>query len=260
MPHTLLHQILVSDLVPSVMIAEYGDMATLTQAAARLGDGIWVPADLMVFAQAQARDGFIEGAPLLAVEVTSEASRDRDLGAKKDLYARHGVPCYWVVDLGDEDVRMYVFALKDGAYVEEKVIGKGEWAELTEPFKIEIRPDELFSGLPPWRGPVKGADMAKDNGPDLPVAEDGFEIDSFIRRWPTGTEKVELTDGAPVFYGRWDERDVEIAQRTYPGRVVRLDQKPGRPGTMTILPADPDGQAAEIIRQKAIRIEVPGDV
>ncbi|GAB3664591.1 hypothetical protein GCM10027589_28740 [Actinocorallia lasiicapitis] len=256
MAHDLLHQILVADLVAPVMIAEYGDMATSTCSAARLTRGTKIPVDLMVYAQAQRRGGEILGAPLLAVEVTSEASRDRDLGAKKDLYARHGIPCYWVVDLGEPDVTMHIFELADGRYTERAVLRRDQSVQLTEPFKIEIRPDDLFHGLPPWRGPVRGADMDFENGPDLPSAGETFQVDSFARRWPTGAEKTELQDGAPVFYGRWDERDVEIAERAYPGRVVRLDQKPGLPGTMTILPADHDAE----LKTRAIRIDVPGDV
>ena len=237
MGHTLLHQFLVADLVTPLMIAEYGDMRTRTSAVARLGDGTWLHADLLVYCEAQEREGFVEGAPLLAVEVASEASRARDLGAKRDLYAGHGVPCYWVVDLTPDGVRVHVHGLEGGRLVERVAVGMGESVRLTEPFKIDIRPDRLFSGLPPWRGPVEGAYMAHENGPDLPRPQEGFGIDSFIRRWPTGAEKVELENGDPVFYGRWDERDVEIAQRAYPGRVVRLDQRPGVPGTLRILPA-----------------------
>ncbi|GAA3234947.1 hypothetical protein GCM10010468_68420 [Actinocorallia longicatena] len=236
------------------MIAEYGDMETTTGSAARLADGTLIPVDLMVYAQPQAKDGLVEGAPLLAVEVTSAASRERDLGEKKELYARHGIPCYWVVELGDYDVTMHIFELGVDGYDERAVLGWGETVQLSEPFKIEIEPDELFRGLPPWRGPIEGVEMAQDNGPDLPTADDPFEVDAFSRRWPTGAEKIELQDGVPVFYGRWDERDVAIAERAYPGRVVRLDQKPGRPGTMTVLPADPTAE----IRARAIRIDVSG--
>jgi hypothetical protein len=232
-----LHQILVADLVAPVMIAEYGDMRTRTSALIRLGENSWIHADLAVYCEAQDRDGFVEGAPLLAVEVASDASRARDLGAKRELYAAHGVPCYWVVDLTPEGVRVHIHALRGGRLLKQAEVGMGESVRLTEPFKIEIRPDRLFSGLPPWRGPVEGACMAQQNGPDLPDPQEAFEIDAFVRRWPTGAEKVELENGHPVFYGRWDERDVEIARRTYPGRVVKLDQRPGVPGTLRILPA-----------------------
>ena len=40
----------------------------------------------------------IEGAPNFAVEVLSPSTGARDGGLKRDLYARHGVPEYWIVD------------------------------------------------------------------------------------------------------------------------------------------------------------------
>lgn len=40
----------------------------------------------------------IEGAPDLIVEVLSPGSRHRDKVRKLDIYGRHGVPEYWIVD------------------------------------------------------------------------------------------------------------------------------------------------------------------
>ncbi|WP_018351873.1 hypothetical protein [Longispora albida] len=59
-------------------------------------------------------------------------------------------------------------------------------------------------------------------GPDLPPATEPFKVDVYEYRWPTGAEKCELIDGALVFSGQFDERDVETAQRAYPGRRVQL--------------------------------------
>jgi len=41
---------------------------------------------------------FASVAPDLAVEVLSPSSHERDLGAKKKLFAKHGVPHYWAID------------------------------------------------------------------------------------------------------------------------------------------------------------------
>ncbi len=49
----------------------------------------------------------VHGAPDLIVEVLSPSTRDLDLGAKKILYARHGVIEYWVLDLHDQTVSIY---------------------------------------------------------------------------------------------------------------------------------------------------------
>ncbi|MQY02751.1 Uma2 family endonuclease [Actinomadura macrotermitis] len=243
MTHTLLHQVLVSDLVVPVGLAEAPGQESLTGSGARVADGTWLRCDLMVYRKEQARGDlwYIRGAPLLAVEVTSDASRAADLGAKKDLYERAGVPAYWVVDAKGDDPEIWVFELgDDGRYAEEERIVGGRSADLTRPLRIRLTPDEIFDRLPrrsaPRRRTIVSTDTTDQAGPDLPHCEEPILIDAFGRRWPTGAEKVELWDGCPVFYGEWDERDVEIAERAYPGRVVRLDQPPGEPGTMTVLP------------------------
>lgn len=60
------------------------------------------------------------------------------------------------------------------------------------------------------------------SGPDLPEPDQPITVDVWSHRWPTSVEKVELIDGVILFQGEFDERDVEIAARTYPGRRVVL--------------------------------------
>ena len=49
----------------------------------------------------------IEGAPDLIAEVVSEGNRRHDEVRKRKLYARHGVPEYWVVDPALDTVKVY---------------------------------------------------------------------------------------------------------------------------------------------------------
>lgn len=56
----------------------------------------------------------LDGPPDLLVEILSPATRGRDLGAKRELYGRFGVPEYWIVDPRSRSVE--VLTLRDGAY------------------------------------------------------------------------------------------------------------------------------------------------
>ena len=56
----------------------------------------------------------VQGAPDLVVEVLSPSTESRDRGYKRDLYARHGVGEYWLVDPDARTVT--VLRLGDGEY------------------------------------------------------------------------------------------------------------------------------------------------
>ncbi|MBC7271479.1 hypothetical protein ACF09G_37305 [Streptomyces albogriseolus] len=51
--------------------------------------------------------------------------------------------------------------------------------------------------------------------------------EALLSRWPTGAQKVELLHGVLVFVGDFDERDLETARRTYPGRRPVLNADGG---------------------------------
>jgi len=55
------------------------------------------------------------GAPDLAVEVLSPSSARNDRGRKKDVYEKHGVREYWIVNPADRSLEQYV--LEDGRFV-----------------------------------------------------------------------------------------------------------------------------------------------
>jgi len=56
----------------------------------------------------------IEGPPTLVVEVLSPSTSLRDCGIKRELYARYGVPWYWIVD--PEARIVEVLQLTEGIY------------------------------------------------------------------------------------------------------------------------------------------------
>jgi Uma2 family endonuclease len=56
----------------------------------------------------------VEGAPTLLAEVLSPGTGATDRGRKFQLYARYGVPYYWIVDTDGRAIEVYELA--DGAY------------------------------------------------------------------------------------------------------------------------------------------------
>jgi Uma2 family endonuclease len=56
----------------------------------------------------------IEGPPTLVVEVLSPSTAVIDRAVKRQLYARHGIPYYWIVD--PDARRIEAYGLAEGAY------------------------------------------------------------------------------------------------------------------------------------------------
>jgi Uma2 family endonuclease len=87
----------------------------------------YVSPDLMIFAPERPpvldERGWNRVAPRVAVEILSDSTRERDLGAKRQLYARIGVEHYWVVAPGVQVVTEHVLE-PDGVY-REHVWGPG---------------------------------------------------------------------------------------------------------------------------------------
>ncbi len=82
-----------------------------------LSDTDVVQPDLLFISRARShiRTGKnIRGAPDLVVEILSPSTSANDWGYKKDLYARHGVKEFWLVDPYAKQV--IVMLLKDGSY------------------------------------------------------------------------------------------------------------------------------------------------
>lgn len=73
----------------------------------------------------------VDGAPTLAIEIMSPSTVQIDRGTKLQLYARHRVPHYWIVDPVARTVEAYT--LRSGAY-ELSVRVAGDEALRAEPF------------------------------------------------------------------------------------------------------------------------------
>jgi Uma2 family endonuclease len=111
----------------------------------RLDDENVVEPDLLVVLSVHAaRVGtqVIEGAPDLVVEVLSPGTARHDLGLKRELYARHGVAEYWIVDTQTRSIE--VFRLETGLFTRAGLYRPGE--QLTSPLltKFELDVAEVF--------------------------------------------------------------------------------------------------------------------
>ena len=104
-------------------------------------DFLFVPADRA----AAMSDLRVDALPDLVVEVLSPSTRERDLGAKRDLYERVGVREYWVVE--PESSTVTLLALEDGRYVEMPPV-KGRLESRVLP-GLRLNPKLLFRGALP---------------------------------------------------------------------------------------------------------------
>jgi len=96
----------------------------------------------VVVRRAPATSRFLEDIPILAVEILSPSTALRDLNTKFVRYERAGIASYWVVD--PIELRLIVWELRAGRYVEVADIGPGgEWMA-SQPFEVMIRPGELL--------------------------------------------------------------------------------------------------------------------
>jgi Uma2 family endonuclease len=79
-------------------------------------------------------EGFVDGPPRLVCEILSPSTRGRDLIRKRSLYARFGVPWYWVVD-------------PDGRSFEELQLDGDAYATVTRAVAPARFASALFPGL-----------------------------------------------------------------------------------------------------------------
>ena len=84
----------------------------------------------------------VQGAPDLVVEVLSPSTESVDRGYKRELYARHGVGEYWLVDPDARTVT--VLRLGDGEYETAGTYGPGQALASPTLEGLTIDVDEVF--------------------------------------------------------------------------------------------------------------------
>lgn len=88
-------------------------------------------------------------APMLAVEVISPTSGLRDANLKKAVYARMGVPSFWLVLPDLDQPALTVFELEAGEYRQVAHVVGDEPFEAQQPFPVRVVPADLVAGLRP---------------------------------------------------------------------------------------------------------------
>lgn len=99
----------------------------------------------------QLRSGYVDGPPDLAIEIVSPDSVERDYAHKRELYERHGVGEYWIIDPAE---RTAAFLLREGDRLIEAKPADGTFtSRVLAGLRLEIA--WLFqSPLPPTRAVV----------------------------------------------------------------------------------------------------------
>jgi Uma2 family endonuclease len=108
------------------------------------GPRVCLAPDLVVVRKADLDldDAFRE-TPVLVVEIVSPSSLDLDLGLKLRVYARLGVPHYWVLHPREHWVKAH--ELRDGALQLRALAVGEEVCVLKQPFAVRFRPRDLLA-------------------------------------------------------------------------------------------------------------------
>jgi Uma2 family endonuclease len=97
--------------------------------------------DVVVVRREQLRHARLESPPLLAVEVVSPESRERDLVTKRREYAEAGLAWYWLVSL---DVPQVLVLRNDGGVCVDHASARAdERLAVAEAFPVDLAPADL---------------------------------------------------------------------------------------------------------------------
>ena len=125
---TALHQTLLKNLAAAFMVLESRGLGTMFFAPLDviLSNFDVVQPDLIFVSNARAHiiQDYIRGAPDLLVEILSPSTAGYDRTTKRNLYARHGVGEYWLVDPYAKTITVLILGA-DG-YDTYAVFGEGD--------------------------------------------------------------------------------------------------------------------------------------
>ena len=85
----------------------------------------------------------VRGAPDLVIEIRSPATADRDRGYKRELYGRHGVTEYWLVDPTAETVSVH--RQRAGGLAVIHTFGREQTLRSPLLAGLELHLDDVFS-------------------------------------------------------------------------------------------------------------------
>lgn len=99
--------------------------------------------DLVIIPVEYARQPRLTSPPLLAIEILSPSSVERDLVAKRREYARAGCEHYWIVNLTVPEIVALRLDGERGEYVETGRLIGGTAGTLREPVELTLDPSQL---------------------------------------------------------------------------------------------------------------------
>ena len=111
-----------------------------------LSDTDVVQPDLLFISRAREHtltDANVRGAPDLVIEILSPSTAKRDLGYKHDLYGRHGVLEYWIVDPIAETVAVH--RQQDGRLQLAETFGRRDTLRTALLEGLQLKLDDIFA-------------------------------------------------------------------------------------------------------------------
>ena len=85
----------------------------------------------------------MRGAPDLVIEILSPSTETKDRGLKRDLYGRHGVTEYWLVDPIAETISIH--RQRGGVLAPTNTSGRGQTLRSPLFAGLELHLDEIFA-------------------------------------------------------------------------------------------------------------------